>query len=106
MTDAWMVFCTAPQEEAGTIVDTLLEERLIACASLVGPMRSRYRWEGRIEESAEVLLVMKTVEAQRIVLRDRIVELHSYDVPEVLEFSVDGGAPPYLEWLAASCRPE
>jgi len=104
MTAAWLVLCTVPEAEARPLVDRLLEERLIACANLLGPVTSRYLWEGAVEESAEVLLVLKTAAATRLALRERIVELHSYDVPEVLEFAVDGGAGPYLDWLVASCR--
>ena len=75
----------------------------MACVNFIGPMTSRYRWEGRIDEGTEVLLLMKTTAAARESLRRRIGEIHSYDVPEVLEFGADGGLPEYLHWVSASC---
>ncbi|MEM7202000.1 MAG: divalent-cation tolerance protein CutA [Planctomycetota bacterium] len=98
-----LVLCTVPEAEARGLVDQLLAERRIACANLLGPVSSRYRWEGRVEESREVLLVLKTTVAATPALRQRIGELHSYDVPEVLEFHADGGLPAYLQWVAESC---
>ena len=102
--DVVLVLCTAPVVEARTLVDALLSERLIACANLLGPVTSRYWWQGAIEEGQELVLLMKTTRPIAPRLRARIAELHSYDVPEVLEFAVDGGLPAYLEWVAASCR--
>jgi periplasmic divalent cation tolerance protein len=104
-TDVVLVLCTAPPAEARAVVDPLLEERLIACANILGPFTSRYRWEGKIEQGEEVLLLMKTRCDTVPVLRRRIAELHSYDVPEILEVAVQGGLQAYLDWVAASCEP-
>ena len=93
-----------PEPEARPMVDALLGDKLVACVNLIGPVVSRYSWEGAIEEGQEMLLVMKTTDARREALRDRIAELHSYDVPEVLEFAVAGGLPAYLTWVADACR--
>lgn len=101
MTGVAVVLCTVPEGEAERLVDQLLAEHRIACANLVGPVRSRYRWEGQIEEAREVLLVMKTASAAVAGLRERIVALHSYDVPEVIELPVSGGADAYLRWVLA-----
>ena len=98
-----VVLCTAPADEARVLADQLLAERLVACVNFVGPITSRYQWEGRIEEATETLLLMKTTDSARARLRQRIVALHSYSVPEVLEFGADGGLPAYLDWVAASC---
>ena len=101
--DVYLVLCTVPEAEARGLVDLLLDERLVACVNFIGPVVSRYRWEGQIEESAEVLLLMKTSDAARAALRRRIADLHSYAVPEVLEFAADSGLPAYLGWVAGSC---
>lgn len=98
-----MVLCTVPEAEARVLTDRLLEERLIACVNLVGPVTSRYRWEGAIEENTEVLLVMKTATERVAGLRERIAALHSYSVPEVLEFAADSGLSAYLDWVARAC---
>ena len=98
-----LVLCTVPEQEAAALADRLLEERLVACVNFVGPVRSRYRWEGALEESRETLLLMKTTSVLRASLRSRIVELHSYAVPEVLEFEADSGLPAYLGWVADAC---
>ncbi len=100
-----LVICTAPAAEARGLVDQLLEERLIACANLVGPVESRYRWEGQVESAEEIVLWMKTTAARVEELRSRIVALHSYSVPEILELEVASGLPAYLGWVSESCEP-
>ena len=103
---AVLVFCTAPVAEARALVDPLLEDRWIACANILGPFTSRYRWQGKIEEAEEVLLLMKTRGDLVEGLRRRIQELHSYDVPEVVEVAVQGGLQAYLDWVVESCGPD
>ncbi len=98
-----LVICTVPEQEARPLVDQLLAEHLVACVNMLGPVTSRYRWEGKIEEGTELVLLMKTTTAQKERLRDRVRELHSYRVPEVLEFAVDSGLPDYLQWVKESC---
>ena len=95
-----VTLCTAPEPEADRLVDTLLDERLIACANLVGPVRSRYRWRGQVEEASEVLLVLKLRQDFVARVTTRIAELHSYDCPEVLSFTADTGLPEYMAWVA------
>lgn len=104
-TGVTVVLCTAPPAEARALVDTLLQERLIACANILGPFVSRYRWEGKIEEGEEVLLLMKARSDAVQQLRNRIAGLHSYDVPEVLELPVQGGLQAYLDWVLGACDP-
>lgn len=99
----YLVLCTVPEDAARGLVDTLLEERRIACANLLGPVESRYRWQGELEVSQEILLLMKARSSTLAELRDRIAGLHPYEVPEVLEFRADSGLPAYLAWVAASC---
>ena len=96
------VTTTAPDEPtAGAIADALLDHRLAACVQVIGPIRSRYRWEGRVEDATEWLCVAKTTDglAERAV--DAICAIHPYDVPEVLVSPVTGGHGPYLDWVAA-----
>lgn len=104
--DVLMVLTTIPASAVQPVVRSLLDERLVACANLMPVGRSLYRWEGRIEEGEEQVVLLKTVRARRDALRVRLAELHPYDVPEILEWAPTGGAAAYLEWVAECCRPE
>lgn len=107
MTGVRLVFVTGPDAATvGRLARTLVEERLIACANLVDGVRSIYRWEGRIEEAGEALAILKTTAERVEALQARILELHPYDVPEILAVPVSGGAEAYLDWVGASVRPE
>jgi periplasmic divalent cation tolerance protein len=101
-----LVLCTAPAASAAAITGPLLAEGLCACVNELGPVRSRYRWEGKVEEAEEVLLLIKTSSELLGALRQRIGELHPYQVPEVLEFAATGGLPQYLAWVKGSVRAE
>ena len=99
-----VVISTAGTEEEGArIAKSLLERKLCACVNLVPKVRSFYRWEGAIQDDAEVLLIMKTTKEKLQRLSEHLAEIHSYDVPEVLAVAVDQGRGSYLEWLAESC---
>lgn len=98
-----VLLCTAPVEEAPRLADRLLEEEWIACANLIGPVQSRYRWQGEVEQAEETVLLMKS-SADPQGLRRRIAELHSYNCPEILELAVDGGLPEYLAWVRSNCK--
>jgi periplasmic divalent cation tolerance protein len=91
-------------EEAARIGRALVEERLVACANVVGPIRSIYRWEGRVEDAEEHLLLLKARAADAGALEARVRALHGYEVPEVLALPVRAGSEPYLRWLADSTR--
>ncbi len=88
--------------EAARIGRTLVEERLAACANVVGPIRSVYRWQGAVEEAAEHLLLVKARADDLPALEARVRALHSYQVPEVLALPVAAGSAAYLAWLAQS----
>jgi len=88
--------------EAARIGRTLVEERLAACANVVGPIRSVYRWQGAVEEVAEHLLLVKARADDVPALEARVRALHSYQVPEVLALPVAAGSAAYLAWLAQS----
>jgi len=99
--DFVVVLVTAgSSEDAGRIGLTLVEEELAACANVVGPIRSIYRWQGAIEEATEHLLLLKARAADADAVAARVRALHTYDVPEVLALPVSAGSAPYLAWLA------
>jgi periplasmic divalent cation tolerance protein len=89
------------RETAATLARTLVNERLAACVNVVPGAESFYRWEGRIQEDAEVLLIIKTQEARTEALASRIKALHPYDLPEVLVLPAIGGSTAYLQWVEA-----
>jgi periplasmic divalent cation tolerance protein len=91
---------TASAEEGARLGRTLVEERLAACANVVGPIRSIYRWQGAVEEADEHLVLLKARGTDVPTLEARVRALHSYDVPEVLALPVTAGSAPYLAWLA------
>lgn len=105
MTEAIVVLVTAPgPEKAAEIARALVEERLAACGNVVPGLRSIYRWEGKVQDDPEALLVLKTTRPRFEALRARVLALHPYEVPEVIALPVEAGSAPYLEWIAAQVR--
>lgn len=105
MTGACIVLITVSgEQEAEAIARTLVEEHLVACVTVTGPVRSIYRWKGAVESATEVLMLVKTLRHAVPALRSRIQELHSYEVPEFLVLDVAEGSDAYLHWIAASVR--
>lgn len=101
MTDVVVGFVTGPdREKLLQLGRALVEERLIACLNVVGRVTSVYRWEGEVCEDAEALGILKTTAARRAATEERILELHPYDVPEVLFLDVSSGSTPYLDWIS------
>lgn len=95
-----LALCTCPDSDsAARIARTLVDERLAACVSRLPGATSTYRWEGRVEEDNEVLLLIKTTAERFPVLRERLPALHAYDVPELIAVSIEDGLPAYLDWL-------
>ncbi|VGO20914.1 divalent-cation tolerance protein CutA [Pontiella sulfatireligans] len=102
MRDAFWVYVTAENEaEAKLIAKTVVEERLAACANLLGGIQSIYWWEGKVCEGEEVALVLKTSNARKTELIDRIKQLHSYDCPCIVCLPIADGNPGFLSWIAA-----
>jgi len=102
VTDVLVVLVTAPgAEEAARLARALVEERLAACGNVLPGLRSIYRWEGKVQDEGEALLLLKTTRARFAALRDRIQALHPYEVPEVLALPVEAGAERYLSWVGA-----
>ena len=99
-----VMLTTVPDPEtARRLARQLVEERLAACVQM-SAIESFYRWEGRIADETETLLLIKTRAALFDALLRRIKELHPYTVPEIVALPFAAGHPPYLEWMAASTR--
>jgi periplasmic divalent cation tolerance protein len=99
-TDAIVVLTTVSNEDEGVkLVRALLDRRLIACGTLLPGARSIYRWQGKVADEREALLLLKTRSARVEALQDAFKELHPYKVPELLVLSVDTGLEKYLEWI-------
>ena len=104
--DPRVVLVTAPDEATGLMLArSVVEARLAACVNLVPAVRSVFRWEGSIQEAAEVLLILKTTAARVETLRERVVSLHPYEVPEFVVLAVDGGLDAYLAWIRTEVSP-
>ena len=102
MTAVRIVFCTIDSADAARdLARKLVRERLAACVNIIGNVTSVYKWEDRIEEDAELLLVIKTRDSRLQDLMDRVAELHPYDVPEILCWRVEKGSRAYLDWVLA-----
>lgn len=95
-----IVLTTCPDAEAAErIARALVEEKLTACANILPPMRSVYRWKGKIEEASEQLLVVKIAVVRFPAVMDRIRALHPYELPEIVALPITDGLPDYLTWL-------
>jgi len=98
--DVVAVLMTAPDiEVAERLGRAAVDERLAACANILPGVTSIYRWEGAVQRDAEVLVLFKTTAEGVDALRKRVVELHPYDVPELIALPVLGGHGPYLDWV-------
>ena len=103
MTDKIVVFVTSSGvRQARKIARVLVEEKLAACANVISAVRSIYRWEGKVAEENECLMIIKTTRDRFDEVRASVERLHSYSVPEVIALPIVDGAPNYLAWLAES----
>ncbi len=89
----------ANKDEAKSIARTLIDERLIACANILGKMTSVYRWEGTVVEDEEIAVLLKTRRDMAARATERVKELHSYDLPCVVGLPIQGGNPDFIGWL-------
>lgn len=102
MPQALLALSTCPDADtAARIARTLVEEHLAACVNRVPGVVSTYRWQDRVQEEGEILLVIKTTRERFRALRDRLLELHPYEVPELVALDIATGHPAYLDWIAA-----
>ena len=100
MTDYVQVSTTFPDAPTAERIGTrLVEERLAACAQVVGPVSSTYRWQGQIERAVEWYCHLKTSSARLPELQRRLRELHPYEVPEIIAVSIVQGNADYLRWI-------
>ena len=105
MTDKRIVLTTAgSEEEARKIARHLVERQLAACVNIVPQVESVYRWQGKVEEAREWLLLIKTTSERFPAVRDALLELHSYNVPECVAIAIEEGSSGYLEWIGESVK--
>lgn len=101
--DAIVVFMTAANgEEAARLADMLVGANLAACVQILPEMESVYRWQGKIERQAEILLIAKTTQGKFAELEREVRALHSYDTPEIVAVPITFASLPYLKWLKAA----
>ena len=92
-------------EGADRIGRVLVEQRLVACFQVFGPIRSTYRWNGAIEQADEWLCLAKTTSERLDELTERITALHPYETPEIIATPIVGGHSGYLDWISAETAP-
>jgi periplasmic divalent cation tolerance protein len=109
---AVVVLCTAPaaSDRAGRLGADDLARRLVhdglcACVNVLPGVRSHFRWQGAVDRADKTVLPIQTKQAAVPALQDRILALHPYEIPEVVELPITGGSPPYLRWLVDAVRP-
>ncbi|MFH0902069.1 MAG: divalent-cation tolerance protein CutA [Pseudomonadota bacterium] len=99
-----MVVSTVPSaEKAAEIARIVVDEGLAACVNIVPAVRSIYRWKGATCDETEALCLIKTTRSRADALRQRLVELHPYEVPEILVLDIAGGHAAYLAWVRECC---
>lgn len=95
-----VVLCTVDNlESAKKIARIVVEERLAACANIMQGLSSIYHWKGEIVEDSECLLILKTKATLFEVLKNKILEIHPYEVPEIISLGIDNGFDKYLDWI-------
>jgi periplasmic divalent cation tolerance protein len=106
MTDKIVVLVTCgSKKEARKIAQALVQRRLAACAQEIGvPVRSIYRWKGRVESANEVLLLIKTSRKRFSAVSTLVKKLHSYEVPEIIALNIAEGSREYLDWITSNVR--
>ena len=99
-TGTLILLCTCPNDEiAAGLARTLVEENLAACVSRVANVASVYKWEGVVQEDAEIQLIIKTSDTACDRLIARLTDLHPYELPEVITVPIVAGHEPYLDWI-------
>jgi periplasmic divalent cation tolerance protein len=101
--DFVVVFCTAPPDSSGRLARLIVEERLAACVN-ISQVRSTFLWEGKVDEEAEDLLIIKTEDLLVNDIAARIRDVHPYELPEIVVLPIVGGDEGYLKWISESVR--
>ncbi len=97
----WIYVTTTDAAEAEHLSKAVVEERLAACANIIGPIKSVYRWKGEICEGSETAVVLKTSAEKKQALIERIGALHGYENPCIAALPIVGGSKSFLQWIAA-----
>ena len=96
-----VILCTTPTTETEKIARALVEEKLVACVN-VSEVTSHFKWEGKLQEEREALLIMKTKTDKLPEIVERITELHSYEIPEIIALPIIDGHKRYFDWVRES----
>jgi len=103
MSDKRLLLTTAgSRDQARHLAHELVSRRLAACVNVVGPMTSVYRWKGKVDSAEEFMLLIKTTAAEFAAIRDALLELHTYELPELLQLQIETGLAEYLDWIGDS----
>jgi periplasmic divalent cation tolerance protein len=96
------LYMTCPdRDEAHKIASALVEKRLVACANIMAPHDAVYQWKGKVETATEVAVIMKTQSHLFEMVKDAVLELHSYETPCLVALSIEKGHEPFLHWIEA-----
>ncbi len=95
-----LILCTCPDRGcAENLANTVIEQRLAACVNILPGVSSVYRWQGKLESSDEILLLIKTHNHAYPDLEQLIRQLHPYELPEIIAVPIENGLPAYLNWI-------
>jgi periplasmic divalent cation tolerance protein len=104
MPDVLLCLTTCPDEaSARAIADALVEERLAACVNRLAGVQSTYRWKGEVCREPEHMLLIKTTGGRLEAVKQRVLALHPYELPELIVVETASGHAAYLDWVVASC---
>jgi len=104
MDKLWLYITCKDRPEAMAIGKGLVEEQLVACVNILEGMTSMYWWQGKVEEEQEVILIAKTQSSLFEKVNEKVLELHSYEVPCVIAFPIVAGNNEYLDWITDSTQ--
>ena len=104
-TETLMVYCSCPDERAGAdMASALVEQGLAACINVLPGVTSIYKWHGEMKSGTEVLLLIKTASDRCDALTAELVNIHPYELPEIIAVPVTAGHQPYLDWIKDCTR--
>jgi periplasmic divalent cation tolerance protein len=102
-----VAFSTCPEEGvARRIAEALVTEKLATCVNRIANVRSSYIWDGRLQDDGEILLIIKSTAERLPAMRARLIDLHPYDLPELVVTNVISGNEPYLDWIRRGVQSE
>ncbi|MDI6400506.1 divalent-cation tolerance protein CutA [Balneolaceae bacterium ANBcel3] len=105
MIDCFLVYITtSDRNQAETIGNALIEEKLAACVNLIDPITSIFKWDNNIEKEKEIVVLAKTTSVRYPALEQRVKELHSYDCPCIVALPITSGNPDFLSWIEEETR--